>query len=180
MIKGPNPRSAFDLIAEVGLYDTIFTDPTQDLNYTPETALWPRAYILLDEFIRGESHQKIKQTLLPDTESRHSAWLLTAFVPWFDGPYTDQISVEMSTDCSQIQTFTRHISILDTKAQKSLLDHAKVSQNQSTPYSVEVAFAGFKEFVRFPFPVDGTQIRLRIARKSHYIEVIRMCLCISS
>jgi len=46
-----------------------------------------------------------------------------------------------------------------------------VEQSQESPYSISISSGEHKKTVVFPFPVAGNQSRLRIARKSKYIDV---------
>ncbi|TFY80681.1 hypothetical protein EWM64_g3332 [Hericium alpestre] len=72
----------------------------------------------------------------------------------------------------QITSFTRRENISDAKAQEALINGAPVSEEQVSSCAIKISFGGFHEIVFFPFPVDGTRTRLRVARRSHYIEVI--------
>ncbi|RPB20395.1 hypothetical protein L211DRAFT_893445 [Terfezia boudieri ATCC MYA-4762] len=47
-----------------------------------------------------------------------------------------------------------------------------VEQSQVSPYSISISSGEHTKTVVFPFPVAGNQSRLRIARKSKYIEVV--------
>ncbi|KAF8451425.1 hypothetical protein BGX38DRAFT_1329678 [Terfezia claveryi] len=57
---------------------------------------------------------------------------------------------------------------------KILLSNTKktVEQSQVSPYSISISSGEHKKTVVFPIPVAGNQSRLRIARKSKYIEVV--------
>ncbi|KAF2143828.1 uncharacterized protein K452DRAFT_224781 [Aplosporella prunicola CBS 121167] len=93
-LKGPDPVSALYRIEKLGLYETVFSDPTKDHNYTPPKE-WPIAYQCLNRIIgsgpgdNGDSspaHQTIRDLAIRDADDRYLAWLISAFVPWTDAP----------------------------------------------------------------------------------------------
>ncbi|KAI0321948.1 hypothetical protein OF83DRAFT_1096596 [Amylostereum chailletii] len=83
-----------------------------------------------------------------------------------------EVTVTLDAAAAQISTFMIRVDISGAAHRQELLDGAGVESEQETPHGVVVTFGSFHEVVHFPFPVDGTRTRLRVARKSHYIEVI--------
>lgn len=81
---------ALSLIDRLGLYSTVFTDPTDEGCKQIETKHWHRAYDMVLEFEQATSAAQIapssmltlKNTLLRDAEDSFLAWALTCFVPW--------------------------------------------------------------------------------------------------
>jgi tRNA nucleotidyltransferase (CCA-adding enzyme) len=85
-LRGPDPHDAMRLVYELGLYFTIFSDPTVEdsKHYRPETegtiALIDELKTLLD------SGNDLPELLIRDADERYMAWLLTAIVPYRDAP----------------------------------------------------------------------------------------------
>ena len=82
---GPSPRKALSLIDRLNLYDTIFTDPNQDMTSSPNLENWHKAYELLAK-ITGEPKDPalriVRSILIPTNEDAYRSWLLCAIVPW--------------------------------------------------------------------------------------------------
>jgi tRNA nucleotidyltransferase (CCA-adding enzyme) len=85
-LRGPDPHDAMRLVYELGLYFTIFSDPTVEdsKHYRPDTdgtiALINELKTLLD------SGNDLPELLVRDADERYMAWLLTAIVPYRDAP----------------------------------------------------------------------------------------------
>lgn len=85
-LRGPDPHDAMRLVYELGLYFTIFSDPTVEdsKHYQPDTegtiALIDELKSLLDD------GSDLPELLVRDADERHMAWLLTAVVPYRDAP----------------------------------------------------------------------------------------------
>src|SRR6202034_1030240 len=58
MLKGPDPHRALALIDRLGLYDTIFTDPTKEISYKPDISCIKPAYDCVFELLRSTSDQE--------------------------------------------------------------------------------------------------------------------------
>ena len=86
MPLGPDPRRALALIDELHLYDTIFTDPTNGADFSPEHDLWRPSYICLFDILSDVYPSVIKTTLLPDQDHEYAAWMLANFTAWIDAP----------------------------------------------------------------------------------------------
>lgn len=90
MMKGPHPHTALCLIDRLGLYDDIFTNPTDPEWVSVCTTQWKRAYDQLLEITRASlagaqsstSLGKISSVLLRDEDDTFSAWMLACFVPF--------------------------------------------------------------------------------------------------
>ena len=79
------------LIDRLGLYSTIFTDPTRDSVISPDTSHWHRAYgcaraLILDrpavedDFLSSKYYE-LRSTLIRHPEDAYMAWILAALVP---------------------------------------------------------------------------------------------------
>jgi hypothetical protein len=70
------------------------------------------------------------------------------------------------------KTFTTRISIKGKAEQDSLKGGAAVAFHHSSPCTVTIKCGKLEHVCNFPFPVAGNSTRIRIARKSGWIEVI--------
>lgn len=89
MLKGPDPRTALALIDKFGLYNTVFTDPTRDVQFEPETTYFGVAYDFVDRVIRNDNQDinpVIPETLLRNSEEQYLAWICGTVMPWADAP----------------------------------------------------------------------------------------------
>ncbi len=77
-----NPRSALVLFDRLGLYSTIFTDPTTKGIPQPRTDEWHSAYDCFEVMRATKSPGSIYDTLVPSDESVEIAWTLVALTPW--------------------------------------------------------------------------------------------------
>lgn len=85
-LRGPDPHEAMRLIVDLGLYYTIFSDPTvsDGSHYQPHTG---GLSMLIDELKSLlESGDAIPETLTTDADERYMAWILAAMVPYRDAP----------------------------------------------------------------------------------------------
>ncbi len=94
LLEGPSPHRALSLIDRLGLYNEVFTDPSNADCKLVDTADWHRAYDLLWAMVKAgseaaefpESFKLICSILLRTPEDIYHAWLLTCFVPWAREP----------------------------------------------------------------------------------------------
>ena len=86
LLRGPEPHKALSLIDRLGLYNDIFTDPTNAKCKLVDTANWHRAYNQLRVMINAGSYKTIESILLRSPEDLYHAWILTCFVPWAREP----------------------------------------------------------------------------------------------
>ena len=90
LLKGPGPHKALSLIDRLGLYNEVFTDPTNADCKSVDTSSWHRAYNQLYDMIKAGSEESdvpqslktIRSILLRSPEDLYQAWILTCFVPW--------------------------------------------------------------------------------------------------
>ncbi|TIA07977.1 hypothetical protein D6C80_09476 [Aureobasidium pullulans] len=89
MLRGPDPLMALNLIDQLTLYSTIFSDPVQDETkvYTPDTDNWTTVINFVQEILSS----KTGDILVRDAEERYLVWLLSAMVPYRDAPSPPQI-----------------------------------------------------------------------------------------
>lgn len=83
-LRGPNPQQALRLVFELGLYETIFTDPTVDAKdqFQPDIENWSAILSATARF----QDDPIAEVLLRDPEECFMAWQLAALVPYRHAP----------------------------------------------------------------------------------------------
>lgn len=77
-----NPRSALHMVDRLGLYSTIFTDPTIQQVTVPDSTRWNAVYDCLDDLKSNETPGSIYQCLVRSEDAKFLSWLLAALVPW--------------------------------------------------------------------------------------------------
>jgi tRNA nucleotidyltransferase (CCA-adding enzyme) len=84
MLRGPDPLMALNLIDQLTLYSTIFSDPAQDQDrvFAPDTDNWS----IVINFVQEIMTSKTSDILVRDAEERYLLWLLSAVVPYRDAP----------------------------------------------------------------------------------------------
>ena len=87
-------------------------------------------------------------------------------------PSQQRVEVRLDQESRKISTLTTRINLVAAKEKEALLKGATVSSSQSTSCGVRVTFGEIQRDILFPFPIAGGQSKLRIARKSSYIEVL--------
>ena len=86
-------------------------------------------------------------------------------------PSQQRVEVDLDRECRKISTLTARINLTTAREKETLLKGATVSSSQSTSCGVRVTFGGIQREILFPFPIAGGQSKLRVARKSSYLEV---------
>ncbi len=86
LLQGPGPHRALSLIDRLGLYNDVFTNPTNADRKLVDTTNWHRAYNQLRDMIKAGSLVKTGSLLLRGPEDIYYAWILTCFVPWAREP----------------------------------------------------------------------------------------------
>ncbi|KAI0193218.1 hypothetical protein EV127DRAFT_335572 [Xylaria flabelliformis] len=82
MLKGKDPRRSLQYINELGLYHTVFTDPTRPDMPVPDLSLWSSAYECLNHLLRNQAPNSIFNVLVQTDEASYYAWALSALAPW--------------------------------------------------------------------------------------------------
>ena len=81
------------------------------------------------------------------------------------------IHVEMDDSNMRVQSLTMHIDITDAAEQASLVGRCTVRITQLTANQVILHIEKHQRIASFPLPVNALNARLRVARKSKYVEV---------
>ncbi|KAG2153345.1 hypothetical protein DEU56DRAFT_774736 [Suillus clintonianus] len=79
--------------------------------------------------------------------------------------------VTLDKECETPQTFTTRVDIIEPEMKASLISGATPIVNQVSMHSIAVVLGGNSLKLPFPLPIDAKKAKLRIARKSLYIEV---------
>ncbi|KAI9652283.1 MAG: CCA tRNA nucleotidyltransferase, mitochondrial [Alyxoria varia] len=87
MLKGPHPKKAMSLIDRLGLYRTVFIDPTKDHGFDPETGRWHVCYDIADRLQKSHESSTYQDLDLDSKDARYNMWILCASVPWTDAPH---------------------------------------------------------------------------------------------
>ncbi|KAF9066737.1 hypothetical protein BDP27DRAFT_985080 [Rhodocollybia butyracea] len=83
------------------------------------------------------------------------------------------VEVIMDDDCELATSFCAHISVKNSNAVHAFAElRANPEVKQTASCSMRLSIGGASQDVLFPFPVKGAEHRLRVARKSLYIEII--------
>ncbi|KAK8211984.1 hypothetical protein IWZ01DRAFT_569393 [Phyllosticta capitalensis] len=89
MLRGRDPLGALQYIDRLGLYDTVFADPTKDHGYCPPSN-WAVAYQCLARIKQSEDphHNLVSTMTIHDAEEAYTSWIISAMVPYADAPET--------------------------------------------------------------------------------------------
>ena len=82
-----------------------------------------------------------------------------------------RVGVHLDRECRKISTLTTRINLSVTKEKETLLKGSAVTSSQPSSCTMRVMFGGIQRDTLFPFPIAGSRSKLRIARKSSYLEV---------
>ena len=102
------------LIDRLGLYNTVFTDPTKDVP-TPDSSKWSTAYNLLSILKDAETPGSIYHTLVRSDEARFQAWILAALVPWAKFEKTKKAGAKAIENEPYVTDVVRRGVALDSK-----------------------------------------------------------------
>lgn len=81
------------------------------------------------------------------------------------------VSVVLDAPGQHISTLKIRMDVISKDLKAELMGGAKVTTSQTMPCTITIQIGTFKHPIAFPFPVDGAHAKLRIARKSSYVEV---------
>lgn len=82
MLTGNHPLRSLEYINNLGLYHTIFTDPSKPDIPTPDISNWRSVYECLDSLRRNKTPGSIYDVLVRSDEAAYYAWVLAAICPW--------------------------------------------------------------------------------------------------
>ncbi|PKS11591.1 hypothetical protein jhhlp_003356 [Lomentospora prolificans] len=83
MLKGNRPHASLDLIDRLGLYHSIFTDPSSVHMPRPDILSWRVAYHLLRDLQCDDAPgNSLYRRMIGSNSDAYLAWNLAAFTPW--------------------------------------------------------------------------------------------------
>ncbi|KAF7363893.1 hypothetical protein MSAN_01047300 [Mycena sanguinolenta] len=82
------------------------------------------------------------------------------------------ISANFNDECDLMESFSAKITVEDGLAKAALRSSGAVTVHQFSHNIIQLVLGGRTQEVGFPFPIVGAQHRLRLARKSLWIEII--------
>ena len=95
-----------------------------------------------------------------------------------DGRLENKVSASTDPQSRHITSLTARVDIMDVPTKNILSSGAEVSSQQTSPYVIEVRIGQTRRSLIYPLPVIGSRSKLRIARKSFYVEVFHSLFCI--
>jgi hypothetical protein len=84
---------------------------------------------------------------------------------------TYDLSVGMNVRHMKASVFTGRINIVSAFSRTAFSSGATVTVRQSSPTTMLVSFKDLDYSLAFPYIIDGHAAKVRVSRKSHYIEV---------
>ncbi|KAJ7689395.1 hypothetical protein B0H17DRAFT_937398 [Mycena rosella] len=125
------------------------------------------------EIYSAQLLDKGKVLVLPE-QPLPSSISITTMVPSVPGPIGSQspIKANFSEESNLIESFSTKIQVEDELAKSTLQSAGNVVVKQIFFNVAQLELGGRTQNVIFPFPITVTNHRLRIARKSLWIEVI--------
>jgi hypothetical protein len=87
--------------------------------------------------------------------------------------YSCEAIIDKQTGC-YVDSLCGRFMVNSPEEQDKLLNGAAVSAIQISPCTMELKIGSYAHIVPYHYPINGSSPRLRIARKSHYIEVRHM------
>ena len=95
-----------------------------------------------------------------------------------DNRQQNNVSVTTDSQSRRATTLTARVDITDEPTKDILSSGAEVSAHQASPCVMEVRIGQARRTLIYPLPVIGSRSKLRIARKSSYVEVFYLYPCI--
>ncbi|THV01240.1 hypothetical protein K435DRAFT_718186 [Dendrothele bispora CBS 962.96] len=85
----------------------------------------------------------------------------------------EDIAIGLDEDCELVASLTRKVLVKGEEPKRLFADRkTSVSATQLSPCVMRIAIQDYVQDIAYPFPVIGSEYRLRLARTSLYIEVI--------
>ena len=138
------PQTSTTFVPKLGMFLTIFDAPLMD----------PSQVFVVPDKPRG----------LDDSLDKLLA---------IDNRQENKVSATTDPQCRRVTVLTTRVNITDLPTQEILSSGAEVSSRQTSPYVIEVRIGQERRSLFFPLPVIGRHSKLRVARKSFYVEVFR-------
>lgn len=81
------------------------------------------------------------------------------------------LSAQLNASCTEISSFLIRVNITDPAGQASLAAGSTVKIEETPAHGTHLCIDKYAENICFPLPVDAANTRLRVARKSMFVEV---------
>ena len=89
--------------------------------------------------------------------------------------FHNPVKVTLDSAARQVALLTGRANIEDAKVKASLANGAAVSIRQISPRAMQISIGNHLQTIIYPFPINSSDSKTRIARKSSYVEV-RTCV----
>ncbi|QRV77069.1 MYND Zn-finger protein [Ceratobasidium sp. AG-Ba] len=148
----PHSATLFSSLRDVSGHDIdLFAIPTDDANHV--------------RIVHYRPHLKDEPTLA--FEDLRDPFEKAGFKP-----VKDTVLITANVEDRTVVSLTVRIEIDDAAERGVLLEGAEVKAAQVSPCGMKVEIADYEHAVSFPYSINGEGYKLRVARKSHYVEVI--------
>jgi hypothetical protein len=137
------PQTTMIFLSKLGMYLSIFSAPLMDRS---------QVFVVPDE-PRGLDDALDKIFSIDDRQEKN------------------KVTATTDSQCRRVTTLTARVDITDAPTKNVLTSGAEISSRQTSPHVMEVRIGQTKKSLIFPLPVIGSRSKLRIARKSFYVEV---------
>ena len=145
----PTPSSTMCLMPKLGLFLTVYSASAMDRQHVFITRHRP------DNVDEIQSLPVVSRTLKLKNPSLAS----------------ESLTVKFDTSHTQAYSLTKRIYLKNLTDRSSLAAGATVVTKQISDLAFLVTFDEYQKVLGFPFLVDGSRMKTRIARKSFYLEV---------
>ncbi|KDN42585.1 hypothetical protein RSAG8_06728, partial [Rhizoctonia solani AG-8 WAC10335] len=158
------PASTMAFMQKLGLSLQIFSASITDkhhvrvLPYRPTLASEPLNY--------PSSGENLQASL------NHPGSLCEAIVAEQTSHHVDSLSIRFEECRHHVDSLSIRFEVDEPAEQESLLKGAGVATKQVSPCTMELIIGKRAHPIMYPYPIQGSNPKLRIARKSHYIEII--------
>ncbi|QRV91958.1 kinase domain protein [Ceratobasidium sp. AG-Ba] len=150
-----NPFTLSQFMPKLGVNMVVFQASLEDNKYVT---------VVRDRPMAGSAVQRVSRLALGSSPAQSS-----------NGDVTYRVGVsrnEKTKSALSPSFITGKLSITLPDERAKLSEGASVSARQLSPCAMEVTFGDCYHQVSYPYPITEVGHRLRIARKSHYIEII--------
>jgi len=146
----PTPSSTMCLMPKLGMFLTVYSASAMDRQHVFFTRHRP------DNVDEIQNLPVVSHTLKPRNPSSLAL---------------ESLTVNFDTSHTQAYSLTKRIDVKILTDRNSLAAGATVVTKQISDFAFLITFDEYQKVLEFPFLVDGSRMKTRIARKSFYVEV---------
>lgn len=148
-----SPPTVAHFLTSLGVFLTVFSVAQEDTEYVYITRNPPHQKGAI--YIGGFTQKEVKNEVGPQAQSKTT------------------VTATVDKNTGHISSFTSHIQILSEDAKSILKNGCKVSSSMQSPFNYTLSLEKRPEYrANFPLPILGSTTRVRIARKSSYLELV--------